>query len=341
MTDRDTPRPPALAVELARLGARLGLERTPAQVAELLELRPDPPPPRGPRAPRPQRAAQARALALELHQAAEPVDVAADRPERVRWRPVDAVQAGSARRVAYEDRAARLGSLRLEDWQGKTWRIVGGIMADRSGRTASRWLAALPRAYAQRVRRAALCVERGPSGELAPRWSWRHIRARRRIALAVVAWLEAAPTRRRGWSRVVVGRSRGSWAALFPSSSERAVSSPSSRSQVPHVSVSLLFGSTHHGSSSLSDCGDARALDRAGAWMMVQPPAHAVPPAHVGRGRDGTPRALGQVWISERCACDRDRDELAELAELEEEHAAPGYRAPWRAPLEPPLELAG
>lgn len=283
-------------------------------------------------APAPQRRAERERYEGAMSERAELVDRGAERVARRRgWVPADAGRAASLRRAQYVRDAAARGTLRGVDWSADAWRIARSIVADRSGRVAQRWIAGLPRVYALRVRRAALAIERDAAGRLSPAWSWTHVRARRRVALAAVAWIESRDTKRRGMARILVGRGRASWAALFTTASEHTDN--------PHrVSVSLLFATSHHGRETLDDCGDMRSLERTKALEIIQPPASVTPAEFVGRGRDGQPRALNQYWITERSTARKDAEPLEELAAAEEldAPAVALFPSPSAVPRPPP-----
>lgn len=203
-----------------------------------------------------------------------------------KWRPVPRTKASRARYLAALQREG--SELVPEDWSDAAWTMARAIFCDSSGREAERALARLPRAYAQRVRRAALCVPTG-AGTSAPPRRWSHIAARRRVAIASVLLLESRATLRRGMGRYLGGFSRGMWCSLFvnPQTGER-------------YSVSTLYATTHHSTGEEWDCGDFPALQRAGALYREQPPPECVPRQWRGTGRDGEPRALAIYWLTER-----------------------------------------
>jgi hypothetical protein len=232
--------------------------------------------------------AQLDARAKRLSQATHRSDY-----RKPKWRPVPRTKASRARYLAALQREG--SELVPEDWSDAAWTMARAIFCDSSGREAERALARLPRAYAQRVRRAALCVPSGESSSSAQPRRWSHIAARRRVAIASVLLLESRATLRRGMGRYLGGFSRGMWCSLFvnPQTGER-------------YSVSTLYATSHHNTGEEWDCGDFPALQRAGALYREQPPPECVPRQWRGTGRDGEPRALAIYWLTERALAGPD-----------------------------------
>jgi len=242
-------------------------------------------------------AAVARRERAELAEHAEPTEARTRRPGKPR--PAER----SATRGAFLTTAAARGCPRMDglDWLPTDFATMRAL--ERSPRRCLEALAALPRVYALRVRRAALAIER-VNGELRPARSLEHIRARRIVALAVVMWRASRTSRRNGFARILVGRTQGMLATLTHNPATLA----------PY-SVSMLFGTQHHGGRSIYDCGDVEALERSMALWCHQPPAMAVPARFRGRDRDGTERAFAEYHFTEAAASDAlEPDTESELA---------------------------
>lgn len=142
------------------------------------------------------------------------------------------------------------------------WRATAQIIADASGRAARIYLARMPsRAVAGAVLRAA--TENGQA--------WADLRARRIAALGVAMDLLSKRTRRRGpWSRLVIGITRGAFAALLADPfDKRAQAKPS---------LNACFGVHRAGAAEDADSnqiGYYRALQRTGATYRQQIGQHS------------------------------------------------------------------
>jgi len=142
------------------------------------------------------------------------------------------------------------------------WRTTAQIIADASGRAARIYLARMPsRAVAGAVLRAA--TENGQA--------WADLRARRICALGVALDLLSKRTRRRGpWSRLVIGITRGAFAALLADPFDQ-------RSQAK-PSLNACFGVHRLGAAEDADSnqiGYYRALQRTGATYRQQIGQHS------------------------------------------------------------------
>lgn len=242
-------------------------------------------------------AAIARAEAAEVAAHAEPSEARQRRPGKPRGAE------RSTSRGAFLTRARERGCPRMDglDWLPTDFATMRAL--ERSPRRCLEALAALPRVYALRVRRAALAIER-VNGELQAGRGLEHIRARRIIALAVVMWRASRTSRRNGMARILVGRTQGMIATLTHNPATLA----------PY-SVSMLFGTQHHGGARVYDCGDVEALERSAALWCHQPPALAVPPRFRGKDRDGNERAFAEYHFTEAAASDAlEPDTESELA---------------------------
>lgn len=173
------------------------------------------------------------------------------------------------------------------DWSPESYRIARAVPT--SGASASRAWRRLPAEYRRRVQLPALAMEPDEHGRMVATRTWEHPAARFVVALACVFLHEAHTTTRRGYAKIVQGRSRGMIAGLFLNPQTRK----------PY-SVGRFFNDWNHDENDLWDCGHVVALRRARVVHSVQPPAECSDPAFVGVDRNGTPRALSQHWISER-----------------------------------------
>lgn len=204
-------------------------------------------------------------------------------------RPRKRAPAPSATRGAYLTQAAARGTPHQDglDWLPQDFATMRALEA--SAARAFEALCTVPPIYARRLQRAALGYVRDENGRLSPTRSWEHIRARRIVALGVVMWRASRSSKRAGMSRILVGRTRGMIANLTRS-----------RIDGKPLSISMLFGTQHHGTGSIWDCGDIEAIERAGAIWAHQPPAACVPVRFRGRDRDGTERAFSEYHFTER-----------------------------------------
>jgi len=242
-------------------------------------------------------AAMARAERAEVAAHAEPTEARVRRPGKPR--PAER----SATRGRFLSRAVERGCPRMDglDWLPSDFATMRAL--EKSPRRCLEALAALPRVYALRVRRAALAIER-VGGELQAGRSLDHIRARRIVALAVVMWRASRTSRRSGMARILVGRTQGMIATLTFNPATLA----------PY-STSMLFGTQHHGGARVYDCGDVEALERSAALWCHQPPALAVPARFRGKDRDGNERAFAEYHFTEAAASDAlEPDTESELA---------------------------
>lgn len=189
-----------------------------------------------------------------------------------------------------------------EDFSREAFALAARVM--RGGASARDEVARMRRQYAQRVRWAALAYLPNEHGVHRPTRPWSHPAARRIVAVAAVMFRESQNTRRRGMHLLLQGFARGALCNLFPN---RDTGKP--------VSKGTLYATSHDAQRTGPwDCGAVVALHRSGALVRHQPPASTAPAQYVGRGRDGSPRALNQYWLTERACSDvetRDDDEPA------------------------------
>ena len=186
-----------------------------------------------------------------------------------------------------------------EDFSREAFIVAARAM--RGGASARDVVAAMRRSYAQRVRWAALAYLPDEHGKLRPTRSWNHPAARRIVGVAAVMFRESLNTRRRGMHLLLQGFARGSLCVLFPN---RETGKP--------VHVSTLYATSYDAQRKGPwDCGAVVALHRSGALVRHQPPASTAPAQYVGRGRDGSPRALNQYWLTEKACSDEAQDDAA------------------------------
>lgn len=165
---------------------------------------------------------------------------------------------------------------------------------ERGGASARDRLAMLRRASAQRVRWAALAYMPDENGVMRPTRSWSHPMARRIVAVFAVIEHESRHTKRRGMHLLLEGFARGSLCSAFRN---HQTGEP--------VSISTLYATSFDADRKGPwDCGAVTALHRSGALVKHQPPASTAPTQYVGKGRDGSPRALNQYWLTERACAD-------------------------------------
>lgn len=168
------------------------------------------------------------------------------------------------------------------DWTDRVWAGVSFVFRTTSARRVEHAAAELPIAFRLRAL-AAVAHEQRARGDERTAIDFAHITARGIIASALVLYRESLPTQKQGFARVLCGVSQRMFAALFvnPQTGDR-------------YSVGSLFATEIHGDKSRA--GWVRALERAGAVEIIQPPAHCVPAEHVGPSG----HALAQYWITVR-----------------------------------------
>lgn len=168
------------------------------------------------------------------------------------------------------------------DWTDRVWAAVSFVFRTTSARRVEAAAAELPIAYRLRVL-AAVLHEQTARGDERFTIDFGHITARGIIASALVLYRESLPTKKQGFARVLCGVSQRMFASLFinPQTGDR-------------YSVGSLFATEIHGDKTRA--GWVRALERAGAVEIIQPPADCVPAEHVGPSG----HALAQYWITAR-----------------------------------------
>lgn len=168
------------------------------------------------------------------------------------------------------------------DWTDRVWAGVSFVFRTTSARRVEHAAAELPIAFRLRAL-AAVAHEQRARGDERTAIDFAHITARGIIASALVLYRESLPTKKQGFARVLCGVSQRMFAALFvnPQTGDR-------------YSVGSLFATEIHGDKSRA--GWVRALERAGAVEIIQPPADCVSAEHVGPSG----HALAQYWITVR-----------------------------------------
>jgi hypothetical protein len=168
------------------------------------------------------------------------------------------------------------------DWTRRAWAGVSHVFRTTSAARVEAAARELPIAFRLRAL-AAVVHEQRERGNESTEIDFGHITARGIIACALVLFRESMPTKKQGFARVLCGVSQRMFAALFlnPQTGDR-------------YSVGSLFATEIHGNKSRA--GWVRALERAGAVEIIQPPASCVPAEHVGP----TGHALAQYWITAR-----------------------------------------
>lgn len=280
------------------------LEIARARGVDVEALQCEPAAPLGQLAPaRPSRAVR-NANDRRLDARAEPVSVVVagvevGKPRPKRQRSMFATSIERRERMRSFNMARGVPSFAPADLSDQSYRIA--TRAQRGPASARDELAGLPRQCAQRTRWAALAYLPNERGELRPTRTWAHPAARRIVAVMAVMQHEARNTRRRGMHLLVEGFSRGSLCSAFRNAQTGA---PVHKSTLYAVS----FDARRRGPW---DCGAVVALHRSGALVRHQPPASVARPEHVGKGRDGTPRALNQYWLTEKACSDLVREDDA------------------------------
>lgn len=190
---------------------------------------------------------------------------------------------------------------------GETWtpppsiprRIwIGAQAISQSGSTARHALAELPREYAARLRHAIRS-----SGE-----THGHITARLLVAYGWTVYRLSTESRRRGYARRVEGIPRGLFAAIVRNTQTGE-----------RYSVARLFGTTTN-----AGAGIFVQLERAGAFLKLQTPAHRAP----ARLKGPSGHAFNVYWIPTARALTRP-------------DAVDAPPAPAGAPVDAPAPIAG
>lgn len=179
----------------------------------------------------------------------------------------------SARRRMLESELAAGTTCRPRDLEHWTWELGRVLMCAGRARL-ERELHALPVEYARRVRLAAT-----RAGAL------ESIHGRKTIAVAVLLWRLARPTRRLGMAALVEGLSR--------SMISRAIWCPTTGRGYGPEAIYQRSNPT----CALDVYGPIPALVDSGALLAVQPPADCTSPIYVGPSG----YALAQYWIGRAC----------------------------------------
>lgn len=221
-------------------------------------------------------------------------------PPRMRWRPIAAMGRRSRERLilAVARSAPRFSP---HDWSARAWGSVRAVFDGISGRRVELASLELPRSFRARVYAACLTEQRG-RGDDRDGIDFAHITTRGIIASAIVLLRESVETRKRGFGRVLAGVSQAMFASLFRNPQTGR-----------GYSVGTLFATEIHRDKERA--GWVRALERAGAVEIIQPPGDVAPKEHVGPSGF----ALAQYWITERATIGAPR--LPQIAIL----AAAGY----------------
>ena len=234
---------------------------------------------------------------------AERKEASAKQPvEAVQWRPIRPPRA-TRRTMAAIARVAPKFSPR--DWSDRVWAGNRAVFDTHLARKVEAAARELPIAYRMRVYAACLSEQRG-RGDQREGIDFGHITTQGIVVAAIMLFREAVPTKKRGFARVLAGVSQNMIAAAFrnPQTGEA-------------YSVGRLFATEIHGDKERA--GWVRALARAQALQIIQPPPDVSAKEHVGPSG----HALAQYWITERAVLGAPRcAQLAILASAGGECAA-------------------